>query len=307
MREDNGPRTGSGLWTRRGRTIVLSEGGAAGSPRRAAPQGEVGGSPPARTVCDFIDPRIDVAAQHALFGLLRRAPFARVAALGMLGAVKAGTLAIYQEDQERPAKRARARGIGWWDLIPRGSLSTCIDGPPPGMPPPVVIGAPALIVFRRSLASDPFALGTELMRVWSTCGVVPVEPPPASKKPCTRPPPPAPTGGGGPATGAPVIELDSVEMGFEAPRGTTERLTSILTIRNAGTGDLEWQVSTTGGWLTLRPHAGTVPPSGAGRVAVIADPAAMPEGTYTVPIRVSSPRAANSPRIVHATLRIRPR
>jgi hypothetical protein len=140
---------------------------------------------PGYTVCDFIDPRIDVAAQYALFGLLARGPAAAAAALSMLAAVRAGALGgIYQEDQRAPALRARSLGLWWWTLIPPGSGSVCVPGVPP------------LISFRRSLAKNHFALGTGLLRVFPTCGLPLLPPPPPSGRPCTRPVQTVPSTGG---------------------------------------------------------------------------------------------------------------
>lgn len=170
-----------GRWVRRGGSIVLLPGdgcGAGGGMEGEVPGGTTGTAPAAAyTVCDFIDPRIDVAAQYALAELAGRGGVGARAAPSILAAVKAGVLGgIYQEDQRAPALRARTLGVWWWTLIPPGSGSVCAPGVPP------------LISFRRSLAKDRFALGTELMRVYLTCGIPILPPLPPSGKVCTRPP-----------------------------------------------------------------------------------------------------------------------
>src|SRR5215207_10593296 len=88
------PPASSGRWIREGNRIVLLPGVGAGAAYGREEELETGGGPPppapAYTVCDFIDPRIDVAAQYALFSLL--AGPGRGAALAMLAAVRAGAL-----------------------------------------------------------------------------------------------------------------------------------------------------------------------------------------------------------------------
>ncbi|MBU7587366.1 MAG: hypothetical protein KAF91_31810 [Nostoc sp. TH1S01] len=117
-------------------------------------------STPAYTQCDFIDPRIDVNAQYALFEMLKGDIATRTAAISMLSAVKNGSLGgIYKEDQQVPAKRAQRISKTWWTLIPSGQSAICVTQPS---------SEPPIIVFKRSL-TNRIQLGQALRTAWSTC------------------------------------------------------------------------------------------------------------------------------------------
>jgi len=142
----------------------------------------------AYTQCDFIDARIDVQAQRALFLLARRGGLDGSDALSMWGAVKSGGLAgIYQENQKVPALAAIANGTTWWQLIPAGRDSVVFERP-----------AIPIMVFRRGIAKDVGRVASALLSAWreSTVGALPTIIPPPSGRPCPPapkpPPPPAP-------------------------------------------------------------------------------------------------------------------
>jgi hypothetical protein len=174
------------MWYRQGRSIVVlpgrNGGGAEVSQELAAGDREVGAS---YTQCDFIDSRIDVAAQRALFQMLRRDAPSRSASLGLFAAVKAGRLVgLYQEDQQVPALRARRMGIGWWQVIPSGQRAVCLSQPST---------EPPIIIFKKSLASDVNVLSDALLQAWPSCGLPQLAPPQPSGRPCPpRPAPPLP-------------------------------------------------------------------------------------------------------------------
>jgi hypothetical protein len=141
-------------------------------------------STPAYTQCDFIDPRIDVDAQYALFEMLKGDIPTRTAAISMLSAVKNGSLGgIYKEDQQVPAKRAQRIGKTWWTLIPSGQSAICVTQPP---------SEPQIIVFKKSLTNRTL-LGTALLTAWSTCRVPIPTPFPPSGRICPNRPQPQPT------------------------------------------------------------------------------------------------------------------
>ncbi|HEV2148439.1 MAG TPA: hypothetical protein VGR37_13640 [Longimicrobiaceae bacterium] len=151
-------RAESGRWYRRGGAIVVPlDGGRA--PRAPGPQREVAATGPG----GVIDSRIDVHAQYALLRMAKGAPAARGDGAGMLAAVKAGRLAgIYKEDQQVPAVRARALGMGWWQLVPGGEDAVLVLDPgDPG-------GGPPLIAFRDRVRSDPTRLDAALRRAWGS-------------------------------------------------------------------------------------------------------------------------------------------
>ncbi|HEV7587860.1 MAG TPA: hypothetical protein VGO40_06985 [Longimicrobium sp.] len=255
----------SGRWVREGNRILLLPAGGAAAARGLEGELETpGGGPatPGYTVCDFIHPRIDVAAQYALFGLLRRGRAARAAALAMLAAVRAGDSdpgargvlrGIFQEDQREPALRARSSG-GWWKLIPEGRDAVCVPGPPP------------LVAFRRSLAKSPALLGTELLRVWPRCGLPVLPAPPPSGRSCTRP---APKTGTGLTLLPPEIALDTGNM-------VAGRVLGSFRIQSAS-GSVPWRVRNAPAWMVFTPSAGTATPAGA-QVSVTVDPASLPKG-----------------------------
>ena len=136
------------------------------------------------TQCDFIDQRIDVYAQRALYQMVKSNGPSRQAAIEMLSAVRAGQLAgIYQEDQRVPALRARALGKGWWQVIPQGQGAVCIPSSGYDLP---------IIAFKKTLSSDRASLSRTLLTVWTTgnCRPRKISIVPPSGKPC----PARPTG-----------------------------------------------------------------------------------------------------------------
>ncbi|WP_394839563.1 hypothetical protein LVJ94_22005 [Pendulispora rubella] len=131
------------------------------------------------TQCDFIDKRIDVLAQYALYTLFKRDVRGRTAALEMLAAVRVGTIqGIYKEDTRVPALAARRNGRGWWQIVPAGVDATTFDAPTP------------MIVFKRAAGSSRARLAIALERTWQSAALAKSPPPAPSGKPC--PPRPSP-------------------------------------------------------------------------------------------------------------------
>jgi len=139
---------------------------------------------PVYTACDFIDPRIDVAAQRALLRMVNGDAASRRDGLAMFAAVKRQRLAgLYQEDQKVPALRAQKLGKGWWQMIPPSARAVCVTQPAGELP---------LIAFKKALASNIPALADTLRAAWDRCGLPEVAPPPPSGKSCKPAPPPPP-------------------------------------------------------------------------------------------------------------------
>jgi hypothetical protein len=262
-----------GRWVRRGGSIVLLPGGAFAA-RGGGLQGEleIGGGPPppppaAYTVCDFIDPRIDVAAQYALFGLL--AGPGRAAALSMLAAVRAGALGgIFQEDQRAPALRARSLGTNWWTLIPKGAPAVCAPGTPP------------LISFRKSLANNRAALGAALLAVFPTCGLPLFPPPPPSGKSCTRPA----------AKGQ--LRFDPPTVEFDTNNTQAGVITRDFRIHSSA-GAVRWRVRNAAPWMFFDPAAGTATPAGT-QVRLTVTPGGLPKGHNIKNVWFDSPDGSSA-------------
>jgi hypothetical protein len=177
-------RRSGGVWYRHGGLIVVLP----PPVPRGRPQQEMTlagtSAGPGYTACDFIDPRIDVAAQRALLRMVKSDQASRRDGLAMFAAIKAGRLAgIYQEDQKVPALRAQKLGKGWWQLIPQGARAICVTQP--GTQPP-------LIAFKKVLAADIPGLVQVLRTAWSQCGLPDLAPPPPTGRSCAPPPPPPP-------------------------------------------------------------------------------------------------------------------
>jgi hypothetical protein len=169
--------------------------------------------PAGYTVCDFIDPRIDVDAQYALYGYLNRGQQARWEALHVLAAVKAGVIqGVYAQDQRAPALLALKHQSSWWTMIPSGEQAVLFPDDDSDTP---------LIAFRLSLRGDRGALGAAIVKAFrgSSASETPVPIPSPSGGPCgsaTTPPsvspPPAPPAVLPPpgAPSSPNIDPDSI-------------------------------------------------------------------------------------------------
>jgi hypothetical protein len=109
---------------------------------------------------DFVESRIDVYAQDALYRMSKGDAGARADASQTLAAVKAGRLAgIYIVNQQVPALWAMKKlNLGWWNLIPDGEDAVLLLNPtnPSTIPP--------LIVFRDRVKSDPSHLDPALRK-----------------------------------------------------------------------------------------------------------------------------------------------
>lgn len=112
--------------------------------------------------------KISVDGQYALFRMCSRSDVAKKkAATSILAAIiDDETLAgIYQVDFKVPALRARDHlGKGWWDLIPKGQDSTCVEGIKDGKGN----NAP-LIVYRKDIGPFKERMEQAVQDAWVTC------------------------------------------------------------------------------------------------------------------------------------------
>ncbi|HHM04514.1 MAG TPA: peptidoglycan-binding protein [Gammaproteobacteria bacterium] len=184
------PRAPSGAAGGGGEAGAVSGGGsarpaAAKDGGLAPPPTGGGGSPcpPGYTQCDFIDPRLSVGAQYALYELYRRGAKACADAVAMLSAARSAIIqGVYKADERRPAQMAQRHGTHWWKLVPPGRGAMLFEQETPPM-----------MVFRKHLATERRALATALQKAWnaSMTGQSAIPPWPPSLKPCpARPSPP---------------------------------------------------------------------------------------------------------------------
>ncbi len=121
------------------------------------------------TTQDVIDQRISVDAQYSLIRMCRSQDNAKSAdATSMLSAIlDEKTLAgIYQVNHQPPAMRARDLSMGWWDLIPKGKDSTCVQG----------MGGSGelapMIVYRKDIGPYKERVDQALKTAWKMCKTV---------------------------------------------------------------------------------------------------------------------------------------
>lgn len=118
------------------------------------------------TTQDVIDNRISVDAQYSLIRMCRSQDNAKRADVtSMLSAILDDkTLAgIYQVNHQPPAMRAKALGMGWWNLIPKGKDSTCVKGMGgSGKSAP-------MIVYRKNIGPYKERVDQALKSAWRMC------------------------------------------------------------------------------------------------------------------------------------------
>ena len=98
-----------------------------------------------------------------------------------------------------------------------------------------------------------------------------------------------------------ILSTSKSDMVFGAVAGGAKSPDQTLRIFNAGTGTLDWSLSSNRSWLSFSPSTG----SGAGRITVSVDPSGLPAGTSdTGAIRIASAQAYNSPLTVNVHLTV---
>src|SRR5262245_22443581 len=105
---------------------------------------------------------------------------------------------------------------------------------------------------------------------------------------------------------APTIELTLSKSEFAAPFGGANPLPGTLTIKNTGTGQMNWAIDDTvfPSWLTISKNSGTgVNPNGGFDVIdVLINIAGVNPNTYPYSIKVTSAGATNTPQFANITL-----
>lgn len=102
----------------------------------------------------------------------------------------------------------------------------------------------------------------------------------------------------------PIIELSASEFVFLADVNGPNPDDKILSIRNSGSGTLNWQIAEECNWLTLNPDSGSS--GGESDIAFLnADITGLAGDDYNCQLTVSDPNAINSPQIVTVNLYLR--
>ncbi|MHC4154165.1 MAG: right-handed parallel beta-helix repeat-containing protein [Planctomycetota bacterium] len=103
------------------------------------------------------------------------------------------------------------------------------------------------------------------------------------------------------AAPTPIIEVLPASLEFSGGLGGPNPASQVLSIRNAGSGALHWQITEDCTWLEVSPASG----ESAGEtneVNVSVDIAGLPGGQYDCELTVSDPNASNDPQIVDVSL-----
>ena len=101
----------------------------------------------------------------------------------------------------------------------------------------------------------------------------------------------------------PVIDFNNSSFSFAALTGGDAPLDQVLKIWNKGEGTLEWSVSSSADWLTLKPKSGKSEGE-KDKVAVSVNPDGMETGDYDAEIVIKGDGADNSPQRTMVNLRI---
>ncbi|MBV1861552.1 MAG: hypothetical protein KUG77_24250 [Nannocystaceae bacterium] len=129
--------------------------------KRAAAENSAQPAATPLTAQQLIRNDIDVHAQYSLRRMSLQGGEPAVIANLVFNSVVGGEIeGIYIANQGVPALRAKALETVWWELIPKGATSACVDGPSPRMP---------LMVFRDALRSNPAGLDLALTNAWNAC------------------------------------------------------------------------------------------------------------------------------------------
>lgn len=112
---------------------------------------------------DLIHEKIDVSAQVSMMRKMSGSAASRAEASSIYHAIEVGRLAgIYLPPRGVVSARGRMMSPqkGYWQLIPKGELSTCVVGPD---------GEAPMIVYRENLA--PSQIDAAISSAWKSCGL----------------------------------------------------------------------------------------------------------------------------------------
>lgn len=111
---------------------------------------------------DFIDQKVDVHAQRALYSAQNQTQADIVRNSFLYAALTNGSLdGVFKVDTGGPALRAKGLGKGWWTILPKGEGAICWKEPS---------GARPMMVFSGSVAPHPGPLAAELADAYDQCG-----------------------------------------------------------------------------------------------------------------------------------------
>ena len=105
-------------------------------------------------------------------------------------------------------------------------------------------------------------------------------------------------GSGGSIIPEPMIALDQPSLQFTCEENGIAPLEQALTIRNTGTGVLQWSIENQSAWLDYTPKSG----SDSTIITVFADPTGLTAGDYSDTLVVTANGAANSPQKIPVQL-----
>lgn len=110
--------------------------------------------------------------------------------------------------------------------------------------------------------------------------------------------------------GAPALSVDTstVSLSLEQPGGAS----ATVRVSNAGTGVLSWSAEPSANWIIVDPPAGGIPGrdlpcnggscSAAGELTISVNPVLLPDASASGTVRITSPSAPGSERIVRVTV-----
>ena len=100
---------------------------------------------------------------------------------------------------------------------------------------------------------------------------------------------------------APTISHNPIDLSFVGTQGGANPTPQTFSIRNTGTGTLNWSLSETASWLTVSPTSGTLT-TGSASIGVSVNTTGLSDAQYTTSIIVSDPSASNTPKEIPVTL-----
>lgn len=98
---------------------------------------------------------------------------------------------------------------------------------------------------------------------------------------------------------SPIISLSVTQLGFEKVVGSADPAPQSVSVTNAGSGVLGWQVQTNVGWLSASPASGTAPAT----MTVAVAASGLAPGTHSGILTISS--AATPTKTIAVTLNVR--
>jgi len=101
----------------------------------------------------------------------------------------------------------------------------------------------------------------------------------------------------------PVIGFDPPSLSFAAKENEPKPKSQILSITNAGVGNMPWAVSSDAQWLSLSPTIGSSYGE-VDKVTVTVDISGMSAGDYSATITITAEKAPNTPQTVPVDLSI---